>query len=227
MATSFGQIPAPARTLEPTYTVEPVQDGERQVTLRRVGDVQAILAVYHVPDGADPDIAAIDVLAGVLGEAPSGRLYKALVDTKKADAGRRAGAGAQRSGHRLFGAILNKADSVEDARTIMLDTIDSVVKTPPTKEEVDRARTRLLKEHRSRAAQFRAHRPDDQRMGGQGRLAPDVPEPGSPPQGDARGRAARGQGVSEDVEPHHRRVHPRRQTGPGGDSRQEPTSRRW
>src|SRR5215471_5146981 len=35
----FGPIPAPTRKLETTYTVEPAQDGERQVTLRRVGDI--------------------------------------------------------------------------------------------------------------------------------------------------------------------------------------------
>ena len=33
----FSPIPAPTRKLETTYTVEPAQDGERQVTLRRVG----------------------------------------------------------------------------------------------------------------------------------------------------------------------------------------------
>ena len=46
----------------------------------------------------------------------------------------------------LLGAILNKADSVDEARKIMLDAIDGVVKTPPTREEVDRARTKLLKD---------------------------------------------------------------------------------
>ena len=80
----FGKIPRPTRVLTPTYTVEPVQDGERMTVVRRVGDIQAILAVYHIPDGANPDIEALDVLASVLGEESSGRLYKALVDNKKA-----------------------------------------------------------------------------------------------------------------------------------------------
>ena len=142
----FGKIPRPARTLAPTHTVEPVQDGERTTVVRRVGDVQATLAVYHVPDGANPDIAAIDVLAGVLGEAPSGRLYKALVDTKKATQVVAQVMDLNEPGVILLGAILNKADSVDEARKSMLDAIDGVVKTPPTKEEVDRARTKLLKD---------------------------------------------------------------------------------
>lgn len=34
---SLGKLPKPKRTLPPEYTVEPVQDGERSVTLRRAG----------------------------------------------------------------------------------------------------------------------------------------------------------------------------------------------
>src|SRR5664279_744737 len=84
VATLFGAIPKPTRTLEKSYTVEPTQDGERSITLRRVGDTQGLVAIYHVPAGSHPDAAALEVLAGVLGDHPSGRLYKALVDNKKA-----------------------------------------------------------------------------------------------------------------------------------------------
>src|SRR5215813_4342620 len=58
----FGPIPAPTRKLDTPYTIEPVQDGEREVTLRRTGDIQAVGAMYHVPAGSDPDFAAISVL---------------------------------------------------------------------------------------------------------------------------------------------------------------------
>jgi zinc protease len=51
------------------------------VNLRRVGDTQAWMAAYHIPAGSHPDIAALDVLQFVLGDAPSGRLYKALVES--------------------------------------------------------------------------------------------------------------------------------------------------
>ena len=80
----FGSIPKPARQLIPTYTEEPTQDGEREVILRRTGDIQAIEMAYHTPAGSHPDSAALEVLAEILSETPSGRLYKALVETKKA-----------------------------------------------------------------------------------------------------------------------------------------------
>jgi zinc protease len=140
----FGAIPAPTRKLEYTYTVEPVQDGEREVTLRRVGDVQGVLAVYHVPAGSDPDYPALNVLMRLLTDNPSGRLYKALIDNKKAAQLMGTAQPLYDPGTAVFGAILNKQDSLGDARKILLDTIAGVVKEPPSKEEVDRARTRLL-----------------------------------------------------------------------------------
>ncbi len=41
IADKFGPIPRPTRVLQPIYTVEPTQDGERTVQVRRVGDTHA------------------------------------------------------------------------------------------------------------------------------------------------------------------------------------------
>ncbi|MGO4883489.1 MAG: M16 family metallopeptidase [Bryobacteraceae bacterium] len=142
----FGKIPRPTRTLTPTYTVEPVQDGERLTVVRRVGDIQGIFIVYHTPDGGHPDQPALDVLASVMGEQSSGRLYKALVDNKKATQVFGNAMQQNEPGVIMFAAILNKSDSLDDARNTMLATIDGVVKEPPSKEEVDRAKTRLEKQ---------------------------------------------------------------------------------
>ncbi len=142
----FGKIPRPSRVLSPTYTVEPVQDGERMTVVRRVGDVQAVFIAYHIPDGSNTDIEPLDVLATVMGEQSSGRLYKALVDNKKASQVFGDLLDLDEPGLIMFGAIVNKSDSIDEARTAMLDTIGGVVKEPPSKEEVERARTRLLKQ---------------------------------------------------------------------------------
>src|SRR3954468_21103738 len=80
----FGSIPRPTRKLDKTWTEEPAQDGERVVTLRRVGDVSAVGVAYHVPAGSHEENASLQVLANILSTHPSGRLYKALVETKKA-----------------------------------------------------------------------------------------------------------------------------------------------
>jgi zinc protease len=57
----FSPDPAPTRTLQKIYTVEPTQDGERMVTLRRTGDTQLIAGALPCPPGAHPDFAAIDI----------------------------------------------------------------------------------------------------------------------------------------------------------------------
>lgn len=142
----FGSIPRPTRKLVPTYTTEPTQHGERTTTVRRVGDNQSILAVFHTPDGGHPDNAALNVLSGVLGEPASGRLYKALVDNKKAT---QVFAGTEQlnePGVLLIGASLNKTDSIDAARQAILDTLEGVIKEPPSAEEVQRAKTRQLKQ---------------------------------------------------------------------------------
>ena len=145
----FGRLPRPDRRgvmlLYPTYTTEPTQDGGRSVTLRRVGDVQVTMAVYHIPAGSHADYAAVQVLGQILGDEPSGRLYKALVETKLA-----ASVGAfdfqlKEPGALITFAQVRKESSLDSARTALLGALIEVVKRPPTAEEVERAKTQIVK----------------------------------------------------------------------------------
>jgi zinc protease len=141
----FGRIPRPPRTLEQPYTLEPAQDGERSVTLRRVGDAQYVMALYHTPAALHPDDAALQVLTGVLGDVPSGRLYKALVDNKKAVG---AGMGSEElhdPGFVMASAQLSPDQNLDEARQILLATVEGLAKEPPSKEEVERVKTRIRK----------------------------------------------------------------------------------
>jgi zinc protease len=83
---TFGAIPRPTRVLDPSYTVEPVQDGERSVTLRRNGEIHVIGLAYHTVGAASPDYPAVQAAVNVLTREPSGRLYKKLIETKLASA---------------------------------------------------------------------------------------------------------------------------------------------
>src|SRR5271168_5028275 len=104
----FGAIPAPTRTLEPMWTVEPVQDGARSVTLSRIGDTPVVAALYHVPQGAGDDFPALLVLTDILGDTPNGRLYKALVQQKLAAGVGSATPGLHDPGYTLVLATLEK-----------------------------------------------------------------------------------------------------------------------
>ena len=141
----FSPIPRPSRTLQTFYTIEPTQDGERTVTLRRIGDTQFVLALYHVPAGSHPDFAAIDILAQVLGDDPSGRLHKTLVESKKASSIFGFDFQLHDPGLAIFGAEVRQGDSLDAARDTLIQTIEGIGANPPTKEEVERARGQLLK----------------------------------------------------------------------------------
>jgi len=71
VAKYFGAIPKPARTLPRLYTVEPVQDGERIVSVRRVGDEQQVGIAYHGVPGAHADYVPISALAEIMTIAPT------------------------------------------------------------------------------------------------------------------------------------------------------------
>ena len=142
----FGRIPRPNRSIQRTYTLDPVQDGERSVTVRRVGDVQAVMTVYKTPASSDPGSAALQVLAYVMGDTPSGRLYKALVETKKASAVFPFAAPTKEPGFILFGAQVPKDGNLEDARETLLKALESAKGQPITQEEVDRAKQAILKQ---------------------------------------------------------------------------------
>jgi len=145
IATNFGPIPRPTRTLEHIYTVEPTQDGERTVTSQRVGDTQFVGVGYHVPAGSHPDFAAVDVLNQILTDAPSGRLYKALVETKKAASVESLNIPLHDPGLMVLFAEVRKEQSLDAARSALIQTVEEVATKPPTQEEVDRERTGLLK----------------------------------------------------------------------------------
>src|SRR5712671_5122500 len=66
VADTVGAISKPARTLDSPYTLEPVQDGERFVELRRVGSTPVLMAAWHGPAFPHPDSAALEILSGIM-----------------------------------------------------------------------------------------------------------------------------------------------------------------
>ncbi|NYE26923.1 M16 family metallopeptidase [Pigmentiphaga litoralis] len=143
---TFGKLPKPKRALPPLYTVEPVQDGERSITLRRTGGTPLVAALYHVPQGSHPDATAVDLLSGILGDNPSGRLYKNLVESRLAAATFGFTFDSHDPGTVMFGAQLASPAQQDAAREAMLKTLESIKTEPITEEELERARTKWLKD---------------------------------------------------------------------------------
>jgi zinc protease len=145
VAQTLGAIPRPDRVLKQPYTSEPTQEGERSVILRRVGNIQAVIAAYHIPAALHPDAAPLQVAAQILGANQTGRLYKELVDTKKAVSVFMYANNMHDPGFSLAFAQLKPDQSIDDARETLLKVVEGLSTTPPTQEEVDRAKGRIQK----------------------------------------------------------------------------------
>lgn len=142
---TFGQIPKPDRIINPLYTAEPAQDGEREVTVRRVGDTQLIGVLYHIPAGSHPDFSAVDVLNQVLAAPATGRLHKAIVENKLASNTFGINFQWAEPGVAMFGAQVDKTADLSKTEEVLINTIENIAENPITAKEVEKAKRTLLK----------------------------------------------------------------------------------
>ena len=140
----FGAIAKPTRTLPRLYTTEPVQDGERTVSVRRAGSQKLLGILFRTLPGAHPDAVALEALGEILTIAPSGRMYRSVVETKKASSVDSWNLGLTDPGTLIFWAQVPLADAIEPARDAMLATIADIAKDPITADEVARVRAKAL-----------------------------------------------------------------------------------
>jgi zinc protease len=168
VADSIGKIPRPTRKLEAPYTVEPPQDGERFVTLRRVGTGQNVVIAYHATSAAHPDSAALQVLSGIMNgsaggrggrgggggrggrggaaaDPNEGRLTKFVVDPELAQSANMGFQGRHDPGLVEISANLTKDQSPDKARDAIYAALQDVIDHPPTAADVQRVTSQLLR----------------------------------------------------------------------------------
>ena len=144
VARHFGPIPKPARELPPEWTVEPTQDGPREYTVRRKGDIQIVALAYKVPSSLHADSDGVSFANFILAQVPTGRLHKAIVETGKAAQIFGFPLTGKYPGLQIFGAVVKKGDAMEPVRDELVRIVESFGNTPPTKEEMDRAKQNFL-----------------------------------------------------------------------------------
>ena len=142
----FSVIPKPTRVLEAPYTVEPAQDGERFVELKRSGDSKVIGALYHTVPYADKDYAALDALQEILTADPSGYLYKAMIDSHKAASVYAYQPLVRDASYMYFGLEVPADKDVKATETEFRKELDKVATTKYTEQDVARAKAKLLKQ---------------------------------------------------------------------------------
>ncbi|MDY0742879.1 pitrilysin family protein [Paucibacter sp. R3-3] len=144
----FAKLPNPKQPVPQPYTVEPAQDGERTVVVRRVGGQPALLAAYHIPAMAQQDTAPLLVLGLLMSLEPSGQLYKELVEPKLALSASLGGLGGIEPGlMRAFAVLPPDADEPAVEKKF-LDLIEGRGTKPFTEEELARVRELALLSYR-------------------------------------------------------------------------------
>ena len=76
----FGSFPRSPKPIPSVITVEPPQEGERRVIVKRPGQVGLVEIGFMRPSSLHPDFIPLDVLATILGWGVNSRLYQALVE---------------------------------------------------------------------------------------------------------------------------------------------------
>ncbi|MCB5362306.1 insulinase family protein [Pusillimonas sp. CC-YST705] len=141
---AFASIPKPERHLPPEYTLEPVQDGERQISLHRAGGSPIIAALYRVPEAASPAYVPVELGVAILGDEPAGLLYRKLVETGLASDVFSFAAGKHQPGYALLGAVLTDTMDAAKTRDALRELLDTLSPEDFTQADLDRVRRQWL-----------------------------------------------------------------------------------
>ncbi len=142
----FGKIAKPDAPVRSSYTEEPAQDGEKVVNVSRVGDLQLVSALYHTPSGSDEDYAAVSVLENILTDEPSGRLYKALVESQKAASIWSYIPFTKEPGFMYINADVPSDKDADEVYKVLRSVLDDLKNNPVTEAEVNRAKANIAKQ---------------------------------------------------------------------------------
>ncbi|HEU5013005.1 MAG TPA: pitrilysin family protein [Roseiflexaceae bacterium] len=157
--TYFGDLPT-GPIIPAVRSVEPAQQGERRVTIRRPGPAQYVQISFHAPNCRHEDFAPLVILDAILSGAKSlglggggqtnrsARIYRALVETQLA-----AYAG---SGYRAtidpflfdFDATVNDGHTADEIERALLAEVDKVQQDGVTEAEM----AKVIKQARAQVA---------------------------------------------------------------------------
>jgi len=140
----FGRIP---RGPEPpaVLAVEPPQNGERRVLVRKQAELPIVYLAWHVPNHRAEDAAALEVLSTVLSGGRASRLYKQLVYERQLALE----AGGDYSYFSLdpnlfwFWATAMPGQTPETLEQALLAQMERLRKEPVTEEELQRAKNQI------------------------------------------------------------------------------------
>ncbi|HXL14716.1 MAG TPA: pitrilysin family protein, partial [Methylomirabilota bacterium] len=139
----FGSFPRSPKPIPAVITVEPPQEGERRVVVRRPGQVGLVQIGYMRPNSLDPDFIPLDVLSTILGSGINSRLYQALVEKGLATDANASNYTLRDPFPILFDATVTPGVSHQKVEDAMKAALYDVAKRGITAEELARAKNQL------------------------------------------------------------------------------------
>ena len=137
----FGAIPA-GGTVKPELPVEPEQTAERRFEIKRAGQLDYLLAGWHIPESEHPDSYALAVLGQLLGQGRTSRLYGALVDSGKCAMAQSWASNFTYADPFLFmaAAAMNPGVDPAEVEPLVYQEIDKIIAEGVTEQELARAK---------------------------------------------------------------------------------------
>ena len=143
----FGDIP-PGSPISRVGRMESDLRGQVSLSMRDRVQLARLYLVWPTGPIFGPDEAAVTILAGVLGDGRSSRLYDSLVYRKQIARDVGVYNHAQEiAGEFHLQVTLNEGHSPEQAEEALRDHIELIVQEPPTDEEIQRAKNRIRSAH--------------------------------------------------------------------------------
>jgi len=140
----FGEIPA-QQTPAFSEPAPPTQTAERRETMYDANaTLPAFHLAYHIPPDRTPDHYALEILALVLGDGESSRLYQTLVKQKEICQDVAVGTDDRR-GPDLFStwAVMASGHAPKEAQDIILAEIQAIAEKGVTDRELEKAKNRI------------------------------------------------------------------------------------
>jgi len=141
---SFGKIPVGPAIKEHSVS-EDAQYGEKRIYVKKEAELPYVFSVYKVPDIKNEDSFALDVLANILSEGKSSRLYHSLVYEKQIAVSAWASYEGLSRDPFLFltGATASQGKKINDVEKALLDEIAKIKKEPPSGRDVQKAKNQI------------------------------------------------------------------------------------
>jgi predicted Zn-dependent peptidase len=128
-------------TLEEVKFIEPVQDGAKNIIIKKDSEVEMLSITFHIPNFQDPDQPILSAMSEILSSGKSSRLYKVLIDEKHlVNQVYAYNMENKDPGVFLFFAICNPGVKAEDVNKVIVKEIEKLKSEQVSKSELDRVK---------------------------------------------------------------------------------------